>query len=155
SYLRRRSWRVLNTLGESGSPDYVRLAEQVLSHFSDDDAGRLLTSRDRKFGWGASGEAAVDRFATHYVLNRVLARTSRRYAPTRGGFFVCRGGSTPGNPAPSQREGAFPALWDRAPAALFRLLERSRCGPVHEFAARALRANREFCRGLSLDAVRV
>src|SRR5262249_30487909 len=143
------------TLGESGSPDYVRLAEQVLVHYTDDDAGRLLTSRDRKHGWGTSGKATVDQFGTYYVLNRILYRNSRRYAPTRGRFFVCRGGYKPGNPAPPQREEAFPALWDRAPEALLRLLGRSRCGPVHEFAARALRANREFCRGLGLDAVRV
>src|SRR5262249_5885725 len=38
SYLRARVWRTLNRLGRLASPEYVRLAEQVLIRFSDDDA---------------------------------------------------------------------------------------------------------------------
>ena len=130
------------------------MAEQVLRNFSDGDAVPVFTGGQRQHGSGNTGDKTIDRFGTYYVFNRILYWNSPRYAPARGGFFVCKDRYTPGKPAPPQREEAFPELWNRAPEALFRLAMESRCTPVHEFAARALRANPEFCRGLDLAAVK-
>jgi hypothetical protein len=153
AYLRRRAWRGLDRLGRLGSPEYVTRAEQVLRHFRDDDARPVIPGASRKHGWGSTGKATIDRFGRYYVLGRILYRNSPRYAMARSGFLVCMGGYKPGDPVLPLREEAYPELWDRAPEVLLRLLRESRCAPVHEFAARALGANREFCRGLDLDTV--
>jgi hypothetical protein len=153
-YLGRRAWRILLDRGRLGGPEYVRIAEQVLRHFSDGDAVPVFTGGQRLHGWGKTGGAAIDRFGTYYVFNRILYSNSPRYQAARGGFFVCKGKSKPGDPPPEQREEAFRELWDRAPEALLRLALESRCTPVHEFAARALRANPGFCRGLDLATVK-
>ena len=152
--LRRRTWRILQDQGRVGSPDYVRLAEALLLRFTDADAGPVITGGERKKGGGKTGSAAIDRFGSFYVFNRILYWNSPRYGPARSGFFVLKGKNKPGEPAPATREEAFRELWDRAPEALLRLLEHSRCAPVHEFAARALRANPDFCRGLGLATVK-
>jgi hypothetical protein len=154
NYLRRRAWRILHDRGRLGSPDYVRMAEQVLLHFRDADALPEGPIHRHGYGWGQRGGTTVDRFGTYYVLNRILYRNSPRYAATRGNLFICKGRYKPGDPIPNVREEAFPALWDRAPEALLRLALAARCTPVHEFAARALRANPDFCRGLDLAAVK-
>ena len=54
----------------------------------------------------------------------------------------------------SQRQEAFPQVWDRHPDALLRLMLYSRCEGVHMFAARALRDNDAYCAALPLDTLR-
>src|SRR5207249_3834882 len=48
-----------------------------------------------------------------------------------------------------------PSLWEQRPEGLLQLLAESRCRPVHEFAAKALRACVEFCDRLDVDAIRM
>ena len=138
-YFCRHAWRILLDRGELAGPEYVRMAEQVLRHYSDGDALPVLAGRQRRNNGGRTGNATIDRFGPYYVFNCTLYASSSRYTTTRGGFFVCQAKYQPGQPPPEQREEAFPELWDRAPEALLRLVLESRCTPVHEFAARALR----------------
>ena len=141
-YLCRHAWRILLDRGELGGPEYVRMAEQVLRHFTDSDALSVFAGRQRLHGWGKTGGATIDRFGLYYVFNCILYGNSPRYTITRSGFFICNGKYQPGQPPPEPREEAFRELWDRAPEALLRLALESRCTPVHEFTARALRQPR-------------
>ena len=98
NYFRRRAWSILHDRGRLGGPEYVQMAEQVLRHFSDGDAVPVFARQQRRHGWGTTGDKAIDRFGTYYVFNRILYRNSPRYSPARGGFFVCKGNYTPGDP---------------------------------------------------------
>jgi hypothetical protein len=149
-YLRRRVWRTLRRLGELESPDFVKMAVGVLLAFSDADAVPPRTQ-----GWGWS-ETPLDAYAPYWAFNQVLYRHSPRYEPLPNPLlFRCKGGyrPVPGALAPHMREEAFPTLWERTPAGLLHLLDESRCAPVHEFAARALRACPGFLAQLDVDAV--
>lgn len=147
-YLRRRVWRTLRRLGEDESPDFVKMAVGVLLAFSDADAGNPGT-----MGWGNSLRQ-WDAWSAYWAFNQLLYRHSPRFSPVdRQLVFQLKGSWRPGNPAPEVREEAFPKLWERTPAGLMHLLDESRCAPVHEFAARALRACPRFLAELDVDAV--
>ncbi len=161
-YLRNRSWRTLCRLGELVQPDYCRMAAELLLCYSDDDAQppqQAVRYDWSNYNWRERrGLQTItthrDAFARYWAFNQILYRHSRRYQPDRGGnTFVCVGDYSPGGPSPIGREEAFPRLWEQQPALLLRLLLESRCGPVHEFAAKALAACRDFCRDISLDVL--
>jgi hypothetical protein len=163
-YLRIRIWRTLRRLGEEGDPDYVRMAAGVLLPFTDADARDVVTWSEYEYeqsrwGWrpARSHTRHRDRFGPYWAFNQILHRTSPRYQPVRHkGTFICRRDYEPGGHAPTVREEAFPKLWEAAPEVLMHLLEASRCLPVHEFAAKALRACPEFCRRLEVaDLIRL
>ena len=146
-YLRRRVWRTLRRLGERESPDFVKMAVGVLLAFSDADAQPVHTSP-----W--SGRQHWDAFAPYWAFNQLLYRESPRYEPHENALsFMSKGSYRPGQKAPDTREEAFPKLWERTPAGLMHLLDESRCTPVHDFAARALRACPDFLARLDVDAV--
>lgn len=139
-YLRRRGWRTLRRLGEAADPDYIPMALGVLGALDDSQAGKVHTR----------GGRAYDGYSFWLVFNRML----RAGGPWRSN----RPGTAWYQPAPLQpcadRQEAFPQLWDAQPQALLALLQQSRCGGVHEFAARALADNQSFCAALPLDTVR-
>ncbi|HSK00039.1 MAG TPA: WGR domain-containing protein [Kofleriaceae bacterium] len=145
-YFRRRVARVLRRLARAGSPDYVAMASALLLAYTDDDAEE---PRLRALG------GPYDRFARYHALNDTIYGGSPRYERVHAGRSVwrCKRGYQPGGPAPAAREERFPALWDRAPDALWRLVSAARATPVLEFATKALRANRAYVEGLSDDAV--
>jgi predicted DNA-binding WGR domain protein len=147
-YLRRRVWRTLRRLGELESPDFVKMAVGVLLAFSDADA---VPVRSMGHGWS---QTYGDAYSPYWAFNQVLYRHSPRYEPVENPLlFICKSTYRPGQPAPDEREEAFPKLWERTPAGLLHLLDESRCAPVHEFAARALRACPDFLARLDVDAV--
>ncbi|XLZ67948.1 hypothetical protein ABT364_15470 [Massilia sp. SR12] len=140
-YLRRRGWRTLRRLGEAADPDYIPMALGVLGAMDDSSAGQPHARNGR----------AYDAYSFWLVFNRML-RAGGHWRSNRAGtaWYL---------PAPVQaddqdRQEAFPALWDAQPQALLALLQQSRCGGVHEFAARALADNQAFCTALPLDTVR-
>ncbi len=145
-YFRRRVARVLRRLGRAGSPDYVAMASAVLLSYTDDDAEEPRPN--------AQG-GPFDRFARYHALNDILYGHSPRYerAHAQRSAWRCKRGYRPGQPAPAAREERFPALWDRAPEALWRLVSAARATPVLELATRALRDHRAYVDGLSDDAV--
>jgi predicted DNA-binding WGR domain protein len=141
-YMRRRSWRSLRRMGHLGDSDYVKMAVGALLPFSDTDAKPV------RHGYRCHWDA----FAPYRAFNGVLYTQSPRYelvASTKA--WRTRATYVPGSAAPAAREEAFPALWEAAPAGLMHLLAESACAPVHEFAAKALRACTAFTAALEDD----
>ena len=151
-YMRRRVWRTLRRMGERGDEGFVKMAVGVLLPFTDADAGRV---RSASYGWGTSAhEVQWDTLARYFALNHILYENSPRYQCLRPALiWRCKDGYKVGDPAPATREEAFPELWNKVPVGLLHLLADSRCGAVHEFAARALRDNAAFCASLDLEVV--
>jgi hypothetical protein len=144
-YFRRRASRTLRRLGSIASPDYPRLASELLLTYRAEDAEPV---RDTGFGcW--------DAWARYHALNFVLYGNSPRYerANHSGATWRCRDDYRPGQPAPNAREESFPALWDRAPEALWRLGCSDAAPPVIHFATRALRAQTAFLAQLPDEAL--
>lgn len=137
NFLRRRVWTTLRRMGELEDPDYIKMAVGVLLPFTDADGG-AERSYGRRTHW--------DRFARYRAFNHILYQHSPRYElrSAAAKAWRCRRGYRPGLPAPAQREEAFPGLWNRAPVGLLHLLDGSQCERVHEFAARALKAQSHF-----------
>ncbi|HSD89432.1 MAG TPA: hypothetical protein VLB44_18005, partial [Kofleriaceae bacterium] len=136
-YLRRRVARVLRRLGRASSPDYVTMASAILLGYDDEDAVAPKRGVFRH---------QYDAFAPFHAFNQILYTHSPRYEKGHHGksFWICARGWRPNAPAPVTREEAFPALWDRAPNALWELILKSGATPVIEFSTRALRANKPF-----------
>ncbi|MCE9580404.1 MAG: hypothetical protein K8W52_45215 [Deltaproteobacteria bacterium] len=151
-YLRRRVARTLRRLGQLGAASYAPMAVGVLLAFRDADAVAPQTRRYHQYR-RAPRSLAWDRYAPYLAFNQVLFAASPRFVADRHGrAWRCRPGVEPGAPAPATREEGFPALWDAQPQALLQLATESACAPVHDFAARALRANPSFTAGLD-DAI--
>jgi predicted DNA-binding WGR domain protein len=158
-YLCRRVWRTLAQLGEEGAPDYVKMAAGVLLLYSDADAQEVKQSSFRRWNWQSSQyettiRGSWDTYAGYLTFNHILYENSPRYVLKPGSkAWRCQDNYTPGNPEPQVREEAFPELWDRHPEALLELLLQSNCRPVHQFAAKAMRACRQFCAELNIETV--
>jgi len=135
NYFRRRAARTLRRLGSIASPDYVEFATALALSYADNDAEPL---RDGFANW--------DAFARYHALNFILYGNSPRYerAGHRRATWRCRNGYVPNSPPPSTREESFPALWDQAPEALWRLGVSDAANPVIHFATRALRDQTDF-----------
>jgi hypothetical protein len=140
-YLRRRVARYLRRLGHVESPDYVPMAAAILLGYDDED-----TAEPKR----GSFNHTYDRFAPYHAFNQILFTHSPRYEKSHHELSVwrCKGRYRPGDPAPREREEAFPALWDRAPTTLWKLILESGATPVLEFATRALSANTAFTAAL-------
>ncbi|MBC7921470.1 MAG: hypothetical protein H7Z75_10345, partial [Ferruginibacter sp.] len=147
AYLRGRTWRTLRTLGEDGQAAYADLATGILLNFSDEkDRTEPRQIRFETYDWQTRSTRVrltnYDSYAPYGIFNHLLYENSPRYEfkpNTRA--WRCRPGYQPGEPAPDQREEAFPEVWDRHPDQLIKLLVESRAERVHEFAVKALRAN--------------
>ncbi len=158
-YFRRRNWRALRRIGELGvtaASDYCQLAVGVLLAISDSDTHTPHTNRrwDYSAGW-QQPPTGIDThygpFAYLWAASQVLHHNSERYSPDKGGkFFTASSASTT---VATNREEAFPELWDVTPRALLHLLLESACDEVHCFASKALRFNTEFTKQLDVKTV--
>ena len=92
NYFRRRTARTLRRLGSIGSPDYVKLASELLLQYRDSNAEEV-----RRTPYGT-----WDAFARYHALNYVLYGNSPRYerAGHRAATWRCRNEYEPGQPAP-------------------------------------------------------
>ena len=155
TFLRRRVWSTLDRLGSLGdAAGYARLAVGVLLPFTDADAAEPRSMSRYDYSKRKQVYTHFDRFAAYLAFNSILYGESSRYE-LKGITLTwrCKGKYEPGQPGPDAREEAYPKLWDQVPVGLLHLLSESACKPVHEFAARALRANKEFCDQLDIDAI--
>ena len=155
TYLRRRTWNSIARLATlEDASGYVRMAVGVLLPFRDGDGGEPRSMTTYDYGASRNKTTHFDRFASFLAFNHILFGSSSRYE-LKGLTLTwrCKGRNKPGDPAPETREEAFPKLWDQVPVGLLHLLSESGCLPVHVFAAKALRANKEFCDDLDLDAI--
>ena len=156
TYLRRRVFRSLRKLAEAGDAmGYVKMAVGVLLPFTDADAQE--TRSVSRYEWSARKNKTThwDRFASYHAFNAILyGGNSPRYElRPKTATWRCRQGYKPGDAAPTTREEAFPQVWDQVPVGLMHLLAESSCTQVHEFATRAIRANKAFLSGLDVDAI--
>ena len=154
-YLRRRTWRTLRTFANDGSDEYVKWAVGVLLPFSDGDRPGVTS---RVFYGYADGrwqrqEIFYAPFGGYWAFNQILYGNSERYVADNRGRFLLRDGVRRDAPPPRGREESFPEIWDRNPAALLHLLDESACEVVHEFAVKALRANKPALDDLDVDAI--
>jgi predicted DNA-binding WGR domain protein len=141
-YLRRRVWRMLKNLGESGRSAYVILAVDLLLQYSDADA---MPTRD-------VGYCRWDKYAAYLAFNHILYTNSPRYELTAGNdVWRCKSKYKLGDPVPQVREEAFSQLWEQQPHLLLQLLVESQCQPVHEFAVKAIRSCGGFCISISIE----
>jgi hypothetical protein len=159
-YLRRRTWRTLDRLGQLQDADYVPMAVGVLLPFTDQDAQPPQSTI--RYDWSEyqrtrrvnSRRIHSDAYACYWAFNQILYANSPRYQPDdRRRYFQCVPPYEPGGREPEDREEAFPELWQAAPQGLLHVLQDSRCEAVHRFAAKALRACTEFCDRLDLEAL--
>lgn len=155
AYLRRRGWATLRRLATLDDAEgYVRMAVGMLLPFTDAHAVEPRTMSRYDYSSRKTVSTHWDRFAPYLAFNHILFENSGRYelkGMTR--MWRCRARYKPGDAAPAAREEAYPALWDRMPVGLLHLLSESECLPVHEFAVKALRANKAFCDELDLDTI--
>jgi predicted DNA-binding WGR domain protein len=150
AYLLRRLWRTLRTLGKDEQAGYVHMAVGSLLAYSDEKD--YTEPKQIRYEWYDWQTRTVNARLTHYdayagslLFNQILYHNSPRYEFGRTSrAWRCKTGYEPGQPAPAQREEAFPHLWDRQPEALLQLLAQSKVARVHEFAVKALRANPRF-----------
>jgi hypothetical protein len=143
SYLTRRSWRTLRTLGKQSSADYVHMATELLLKYSPKDA-RSITVLDQ----GTNQKQYVPSYTQLWLFNHILYHHSTRFSYgsstwlAREGAYVAE--------LPERREEAFPALWDQHPEQLLHLLIQADAPLVIHFAGRALRlGNPRFVAKLS------
>lgn len=156
NYLRRRVWRQLNRMGELGDSNFVPMAVGTLLPYRDDD-GQSVTTGSR-YDWQTNSyrEFHIHPFSRSWAFSRLLFSNSGRFQfNSRSMSFSATDGYRPDSPLPSRSEAAFLNLWQAQPRGLLHLLTDSRCQPVHEFAAPALRGCQEFCDELPLDVVLV
>ena len=154
NYLRRRVARTLKRLGDESSDSYIDLASGVLHQFNDSDAKE--ERRSEVYQWSNSGgrwhrelirTTEYGAYANYLAFNQIIYSNSKQYSLTSGrnAWAKTNDSSTRGG-----REEAYPQLWDKHPQALLDLLLNSRCGPVHHFAATALKANYQFYSKISV-----
>lgn len=155
AYFQRRTWRTLRTLGKLGHGDYTTIATEVLLTYSDADAKPVSeTERTQWTGSYRTERSTWDQYAGAMNLNHILYTHSPRYElKPNGTAWRCKRSYKPGNVVPNVREEAFPNLWTQAPDSLLKLLLKSDCKPVHEFATKAIQSCGEFCQNLDLDVL--
>ncbi|MEM8778167.1 MAG: WGR domain-containing protein, partial [Cyanobacteria bacterium P01_G01_bin.49] len=146
-YLRRRVWRTLKTLGEEEEFDYINLATEILLQYSDNDAENTKHSVYRRYNYqtrsSQTTEQDWDAYASRIILNHILYQNSPRYQ-SHPQAWRCQNNYKPGDTIPTIREEAFPDLWNQQPDALLKLLLESNCLPIHQFAVKALKENKEY-----------
>jgi hypothetical protein len=123
-YLRRAAWRHLRTLALHRPQQYAHAAAEVLVRYGPEDA--------------AEPKGLAGRFATCYLLQRILYGESRRFRfKARSMRFTYRSAKA-AESTPTEREEAFPHLWDAEPSAYLRVLGAGRLLEAQAFAYQAL-----------------
>jgi hypothetical protein len=154
TYLRRRVWRTLRSLGDWDREAFVAMAVGVLLPFSEGDGQAPRKYFFYDYQQRKSVPVEYGPFATYYAFNQLLFRNSGRFREVSRLLFRERSEGSSKRPREPGEE-AFPGLWQARPEGLLHLLDESRCGPVHEFAAPALAQCKEFCAELPLDVLKM
>ncbi|MDH5680390.1 MAG: WGR domain-containing protein [Spirochaetota bacterium] len=155
-YLRRRVWRTLKQLGEENNPHYVTMAVGILLCYSDEDSG--VKKSVYHYNWNNNWsdytmvETWYDVFYSYWAFNHILYLNSPRYV-FKGRSLQCKKNYKPGDPEPTVREEAFPNLWDQNKSEVLKLLEHSKCRPVHAFGVKVLRSSQNFLDSLDTGAI--
>ncbi|MBW4507288.1 MAG: hypothetical protein KME64_12345 [Scytonematopsis contorta HA4267-MV1] len=152
-YLRRRVWRTLKALAETGDANYIKMATAVLLEYSDTDAPPVRRSifdkwdykqRKVKYPW--------DAYADYLTFNHILYTNSQRYKFNSTSWHRCKK-SIASFVEPDTREEAFPELWQEHPEAVLKLLMESKCTLVRHFAINVLNDCTSFCALLNINTI--
>jgi HEAT repeat protein len=162
-YFKRRGWRILRTLGEDEQDTYIILASAVLLSLSDEkDKTEAKETQTTTWHYNQQTRQYVehtrvtqyDTYANWLTFNYILYQNSPRYEHKKNTkAWRCKANYLPGQPAPEQREEAFPGLWDKHPRTLLQLLVKSENYRVHEFAIRALKNRADLTALVDLDTL--
>ena len=152
AYLTKRVVRQLKKYGDAGESSYVELASNVLLAFNEaeDNAQPFFTSQ-YKYEYNqatrqhTSQEIRLefDAYARYQAFSFILFKNSPRYRPTDAGY-ACIPPYTPGQPAPTAREEAYPHLWNAAAEEVIALLSFAKASQVHAFALKVWSASEAF-----------
>ena len=143
-YMKRRAWRWLRRLGADGSSEYVAMAAGVVLAMTNADLGTEIAE-----GGAAYPETYTVAWGRFWALGHILSDNHHTRVGDRRALLWGRQSV----PMRAPRAEAFATLWDAHPLALLSLLKRSRCRPVHTFAATALLGNRSAWSQLDADDI--
>ncbi len=159
AYFRRRIIRTLRRTGELEDLTYTDLATDILLQYCD-ERDRTAPYKTTSYSYSYRPFRQIphhthyDSYARSLLLYYILYANSPRYHLKKGAdAWNCVSPYEPGQPAPDVREEAFPELWNQAPSNLLTLLLHSRCGRVHEFAAKAFRDVPDYAALVSIDHI--
>lgn len=151
-YLTKRVVRFLKKYGDAGEPSYMEMATGILLAFDDSrDLSPAYFTTERNYSYDSqTRNYTVQENVTHFdtyssfqIFNFILYKNSSRYVAGKT-KWKCIPPYVPGNPAPAEREEAYPHLWNRAPEEIIELLSFSKSFKVQEFALKVFKANPEF-----------
>jgi len=155
-YLRRRTWRSIQRLGSCGDRRYVEQATEVLLAIRDEHGDEPRRSeqfnyvnQDGRWQSQLASSRYFDSFASFLSFNHILFEHSEVYKALPNG----RSWQKNEQAVDVERSECFPELWEQQPEYALRLLERSECALVHDFAGGLLRACPEFC--LSINVIQL
>lgn len=160
-YLSARVLRSLRRLGEANPSSYKEMACGVLLAFDDSKDSRgsyhrssytYTYNKQTKRHDVTETKTYFETNAVYNAFNFILFQNSPRYTLGPSGW-QCVAPFIPGNEAPSQREEAFPELWNNAPKEIIILLSISRALQVHEFALKIFKSNPEFANQLTTENI--
>lgn len=150
-YLRRRTWRTLRRLGEVGNEQYTQLASEVLLHVQDHDAQPNVRSEYWNYEQRRTITRYFDPYSRFVAFNHIINQHNPRITLSSTGLSWVEHRDVADVPA--HRSEAYPELWDKQPQSLLSLLIQSGCAVVHQFAARALKANQSFLNTIAIDDI--
>ncbi len=159
SYFNRRILRNLIKQAVEASPDYTKLATQILLQFSDDkDKGSPLVKRDYNYNWEErkyeTTEYHYDTYSNFITFYYILYGKSKRYEYKKGAKnWDCINNFVPGNQIPAEREESYPELWDKASKEIIFLLEKSKVERVHLFANKVFADNPDFEKEITTENI--
>jgi len=140
NYLRRRSWRTLQRLGNAKQLLYVDYAVDMLIAVTDEEGKQAYESTLYRWvpkGRSGSYSTITIRYTDYCNLiafNHILYGSSIRYGHDQAnGRWYRISGTT----KPSDNDQAFYQLWQDRPDAYVRLLSRAKSHTVHLFAGKA------------------
>jgi len=153
NYFKRRAWRMLRRLAKDDRRAFIDMASGILLAYRDSD--KAPNFRSSRYQYSNRREQRVDRnfgaYAPFLALNHLLHQKSTRVklASNR----LCWENTKDYQETSGIREEAFPEIWNEYPDALLALLYKSRLNVVHQFAVKALRDNRAYCREIKTRAL--
>jgi hypothetical protein len=161
AYFLRRAWRTFQQLAENhDTTPYAEAATAYLSHFTDahQTPSRETSQTTTRYthdqvnnSWNAvhtTKTAAYKENSNYLILNHVIHGGSDNYE-LNGQYTAWKLKKGKVANAPTVREEAYPAIWDKHPHLLIQLLCKSRFALVHQFGIRILRANADVLKYLT------
>ena len=149
AYLKRRTWRHLRRMGESGDTTYVNMAVGILLNVTDQDKVASRKEVFSRYENRADGSWRRITKTIHYSefpdlwsIGHILYGNSHHYTTNSGKTkWIYKEGFTAANKNEDNRQEAFPNLWNALPQGSMHLLAASQCEDVQLFAVKVAKDN--------------